>query len=344
MEKYLINKNNTVREAITKMEKGLVKGLVVVEEDNRVIGIFTNGDMRVFFLKGGKLSDPVLNAMNKTPQLYHSDEEVMEERKNRLRVIYPVIDKDNKLLKVVDFENAIEEQRDSLRNIPLVIMAGGKGSRLYPYTKILPKPLIPIGEETITERIINSFHQFGCNRIIMVLNYKASMIRSYFDDIKRDYSVEYIEEEEFLGTAGGLKLIRDKVDSTFFLSNCDILIDTNYEEIISNHRKKKNKISFVCSMKDIVIPYGVVKTSDDGYITGITEKPDYSFLVNTGLYVMEPEVIDEIGDEEFLHLPDLALRLISRGEKVGAFPISEKAWMDMGQFTEMENMKRNLGL
>ena len=86
MEKYLINKNNTVREAITKMEKGLVKGLVVVEEDNRVIGIFTNGDMRVFFLKGGKLSDPVLNAMNKTPQLYHSDEEVMEERKNRLKI------------------------------------------------------------------------------------------------------------------------------------------------------------------------------------------------------------------------------------------------------------------
>ena len=302
--------------------------------------------MRRFFLKGGRLSDSVSMAMNSAPHLYKSLQEVEAERKETIRVIYPIVDLENRIIDIIDYNQPAENgmASDSLRDVPLVIMAGGKGTRLYPYTKVLPKPLIPIGDYTITERIIQRFRRYGCRSVYMVLNYKANMIRAYMNDLVKDYSVDYVEETQFLGTAGGLKLLKGMVKDTFFVSNCDILVDADFECIYKTHKQKKNKITFVCSAKEVVIPYGVVKTDDSGMITDMKEKPGFSFLVNTGLYMLEPEVLDEIEDNEFVHLPDLAQRYLDRGENVGVFPVSEKAWMDMGQFTEMENMLRQLGI
>ena len=223
-------------------------------------------------------------------------------------------------------------------------MAGGKGTRLYPYTKILPKPLIPIGEITITERIIDTFRKYGCEKVHMVLNYKANMIKAYMNEIEKNYTMNYVDEERFLGTGGGLRLLKNKIDNTFFLSNCDTLLEADFECAYITHKKKKNMITFIGAMKDMIIPYGVLETNDDGLIIAMKEKPDYSYMINTGVYVIEPEVIDYIGENEFIGLPDLAARLMEKGKRVGVFPISEKAWMDMGQFSEMESMMRNLGL
>ena len=344
MEKYVVSDSFTVKQTIEKMEKELIKGVVVTNDEGVVIGLFTNGDMRSFFMNNGQLSDNITKAMNKNPMLYNSENEIYEERKERIRLLYPIVDVNKHLVRVVDFENLQNDHYDVLSDIPLVIMAGGKGTRLYPYTSILPKPLIPIGDETITERIINSFTKYGCKHVIMILNYKSKMIKSYFDEIEKDYDIEYLEEDKYLGTAGGLKLIQDKVKSKFFLSNCDILIDADYSSIVRNHDVNKNRITFVCSMKNVIIPYGVIKTDSDGYITSMIEKPDYSFMVNTGLYLLEDDVLDYIENGEFIHFPDLAQRLIDNNKNVGVYPVSEKAWMDMGQFSEMEEMKRRLGI
>ena len=345
-DKYIVDSQSTVKETIEKMEIESVKAVVVVGGDNKVVGLFSNGDMRSFFLRGGALSENICVAMNKTPKLFYSKDEVEEERKTLSRVIYPIINKDLEVIEILDYDNTRSKEKisDALREVPLVIMAGGKGTRLYPYTKILPKPLIPIGDMTITERIIHSFEKYGCNNVIMILNYKANMIKAYMSELERDYSIDFVKEDAFLGTAGGLKLIKDKVNTTFFVSNCDILVDADLECIYKTHKAKKNKITFVCSMKDVVIPYGVVETDEDGMITNMKEKPGFSFLINTGLYMIEPEVLDDIEDGEYIHLPDLAQRYLEKGEKVGVFPISEKAWMDMGQFKEMENMMKNLGI
>lgn len=345
-EKYIVSAGITVQAAIEKMVQERIKAVVVVDEKGIVVGLFSNGDMRNYFLRGGSLSTNICEAMNRKPRLFYSEEEVYEERKQQIRVIYPIIDHMGRVRDVLDCENIDPNGKvnDSLSGIPLVIMAGGKGTRLYPYTKILPKPLIPIGDISITERIIQSFQRFGCKEVIMILNHKANMIKAYMTDLEKDYRIEFAEEEDFLGTAGGLKLIRNKLHTTFFLSNCDILIDADFECIYKTHKAKRNKITFVCSMKDVTIPYGVIETKEDGTVTQIREKPGFSFLVNTGLYMIEPEVVDDIRDGEFLHLPELAQRYLDRGEKVGVFPISGKAWMDMGQLGEMENMKKNLGL
>lgn len=343
-EKYLVNMKVTVKEAIEKMEKEQIKAVVVVDEEKTVVGLFANGDMRTFFLRGGSLSVNICDAMNRKPALFRSEEQVKAERRVKTRVIYPIVDENKKIIKILDYDNSIcsEKVNDSLKHIPLVIMAGGKGTRLYPYTKILPKPLIPIGDVTITERIIHSFQRYGCNKVIMVLNHKANMIKAYMSELDKDYQIDFVEEKKFLGTAGGLKLIRDKVHTTFFLSNCDILVNADLECIYKTHKAKGNKITFVCSMKDVVIPYGVVETNQDGMITRMKEKPGFSFLINTGLYMIEPEVINDIEDGQYIHFPDLAQNYLERGEKVGVFPISERAWMDMGQFSGMEDMMKNL--
>ena len=168
-------------------------------------------------------------------------------------------------------------------------MAGGKGTRLYPYTKILPKPLIPLGDVTITDRIIASFQKYGCSKVFMVLNHKASMIRAYMADNPHDYALDFVKEETFLGTAGGIRLLKDKIHETFFLSNCDILLDADMECAYKTHKKMGNMVTIICAMKDFVIPYGVIETTENGAVTQIVEKPDYAMLVNTGVYVLEPE-------------------------------------------------------
>lgn len=345
-KKYIVKPAFSVKQTIEQMEKELIKAVVIVDDDNNFMGLFSNGDMRSFFLNGGVLSANICDAMNKHPKTYSNALEIEEERKTIYRVLYPIVI-NGKLYDVIDYESMssnAEKPNLALKDVPLVIMAGGKGTRLYPYTKVLPKPLIPIGDVTITERIIESFRRFGCNDVWMILNHKSNMIKAYMNDISKEYSVHFLDEKEFCGTGGGLKLLEGKINKTFFLSNCDILVNADLECVYRTHKMKGNKITFVCAMKDFVIPYGVINTDGSGNILSMTEKPDYSFLINTGLYVIEPDVVDEIASDEFIHLPDLALRYLNKGEKVGVFPVSEKSWMDMGQFSEMEKMKEALGL
>lgn len=345
-EQYIIHPEYTVRQAIEKMTKNLLKGVVITDNNNIVLGLFTNGDMRSFFLKGGLLSANISEAMNHSPFLFKNREEVLAERLKFDRVIYPIVDDDRHLLDVLDFNIREIEQNfsDVLHNIPLVIMAGGKGARLYPYTKILPKPLIPIGDVTITERIIDKFQKFGCNKVYMILNHKANMIKAYMNDIIKDYDLRFVDEERFLGTGGGLHLLKGILKTTFILTNCDTLLNADLECAYLTHKEKGNKITFICAMKNYIVPYGVIETDTEGRIHSMREKPDYSFLVNTGVYVIEPDVIDFIRPGEYIDLPDIAQRIIVKGFKVGVFPIPEKAWMDMGQFSEMEDMMKSLGI
>ena len=223
-------------------------------------------------------------------------------------------------------------------------MAGGKGTRLDPYTKIIPKPLIPIGDIPIVERIIDRFNEYGCNTFYLTVNYKKNMIKAYFSDEDKGYEVKFVDEDQPLGTAGSLSMMKDKLKDTFFVSNCDILIDANYSHILKQHKKNKNKITLVTSLKNYTIPYGVIEINDNGAIKNMTEKPEYDFLVNTGMYILEPEVLNDIPQNTFFHITDLINEYIVKGETIGVYPVSENQWLDMGEFKEMENMLERLGI
>jgi dTDP-glucose pyrophosphorylase len=339
-----ISPDTSIREAISVLIDGKRRTVFIVDACDKLIGIFTDGDMRRFLLKNEDLSMPIKFAMNSSPIVFHSFEEAEDMREQTSMIVFPIVDKNGKLVDAL-FQNkqlSVTQINSDLSDVPLVIMAGGKGTRLFPYTKIIPKALMPVGDITISERIINSFMRYGCNNVYFVLNHKANMIVSYFNDIEKDYDAEFIKEEKFLGTGGGLSLLKPHIKSTFMLSNCDILIDDDLSCAYKTHKKSGNIITFICSVKDFDIPYGVIKTDKDGLITDMIEKPKYTYMINTGVYVVEPEIFNFLGDDEYIGMPDLAKRCIDNGKKVGVFPISEKSWYDIGQINEYENVCREL--
>lgn len=346
LQKYKVNKDATVRQVIEHMDSELIKFVFVMNEKDELCGLFTHGDMRKYFLKNGNMTVSIEVAMNTNPIVFYSYEEAQAVAKEKELIVYPIVDKEGHIIDAIydcdEKSNAMIS--DALNDVPLVIMAGGKGTRLYPYTKILPKALIPIGDITISERIIQKFMKYGCQQVYFIVKHKANMIKSYFNDLEKNYQVDYVEEKEFLGTGGGLGLLKGKINQTCIVSNCDILVNCDFECALKTHHMNHNVITMICAMKDVVIPYGVVETDNKGSVVKFNEKPEMSFLTNTGIYIVEPCVIQELKENEFIHMPDIAQRYMDAGKNVGVFPISEKAWFDMGQFGEMENMLKELGV
>jgi NDP-sugar pyrophosphorylase family protein len=258
----------------------------------------------------------------------------------------PVVDKANKVIACFWWIDLFEKKPNILKSLklPVVIMAGGEGIRLYPFTKILPKPLMPIGDKPIIEIIINRFLDYGCNDYYLSLNYKSNIIKAYFSDFKHQYKITYILENKPLGTAGSLSLLKNKIKDTFFVSNCDILIEADYADILKFHRQNKNAITLVSSMKNFTIPYGVCEIKRGGVLGNIREKPEYDFLVNTGMYVLGAAVLADIPKKQFYNITDLINDYLKKGKKVGVYPVSEKSWMDMGQLEALQNMLQRHGV
>lgn len=226
--------------------------------------------------------------------------------------------------------------------LPVLVMVGGKGTRPYPYTQVLPKPLIPIGDYTITEHILQHFKTYGCDDFTMIVNYKRNLIKAYFSDSELEWNVSFVDEDAPLGTGGGLKLLEGQLKGTFFMTNCDILVEADYSAIYDYHKTSGNLVTMVCAMKKVTIPYGTVEVTDQSQITSMREKPTYSFLTNTGFYLLEPDIFRYIPDNTFIHITDIIQSCINDGRRVGVYPISEAQWSDMGQIAEMQKMYRKV--
>lgn len=341
---YLIKSDNSIIQAMQQIDKN-AKGIVYVTRQNTLIGTITDGDIRRIILNSGNLNQDVRAIVNPNFKFL---EEGQEKEAYKIMEQYgiqsvPIVNAQKEVIKIYFRDNKIEKAKPAL-NIPVVIMAGGQGTRLYPYTQILPKPLIPIGEKTITEHIMERFNEYGCKEFAMIVNYKKHFIRSYFEDSENGQNVEFVEEEEFLGTGGGLNLLRGKYNNTFFMTNCDILIEEDYSKILAYHRERHNIATMVCAVKNMTIPYGTVEVSEDGQITELKEKPELSFLTNTGFYILEPEFIEEIPQNTFIHITDIIQNCIAQGKRVGAYKIDEEKWLDMGQLEELQKMKQKLNV
>lgn len=338
-----VSKDASVRDAIELMSQNHAPAVAVVDSDNSLLGLFTNGDMRHFFLEDGDLATPIVQAMNTDPVCFRSENEINYARKNHPYIVYPLVDKDKKLLLLAfNSEDDVMMSEDALKDVPLVIMAGGKGTRLYPYTRILPKALVPIGDTSIAERIIDQFYSRGCRDVWFVLNHKADMVKSYFEGLGVDYAIHFLLEDESRGTGGGLGLLKGRIDSTFIVSNCDILVEDDLACAYETHRKLGDDITYVSAMVNTSIPYGVIETNEEGYVVGLKEKPEFSFLVSTGVYIVEPHVLDYIEPNEALDFPDIVKRCMRDGGKVGVFPVPESSWIDIGELNKMQMAAQRL--
>ena len=343
LKDFIVSEDNTIIEVMKVIDNN-AKGIALICDNKKLLAVVTDGDIRRYILKNGDLHSPISEISNYKP-IFITQDEMIEDDKTYMKkhsiTALPVVGKNNKLLSV-RFLYDSSVIRNSDMGVPVVIMAGGTGSRLYPYTQILPKPLIPIGEETITEIIMDHFEAYGCKHFDMIVNYKKNLIKSYFVDNEKKRDITFVDETKFLGTGGGLKFLSGKYQDSFFLTNCDIIIEDDYSDIMNYHKRENNIITIVSALKKIVIPYGTMSVSEEGQVQSFEEKPSFSYLVNTGLYVVEPKFIDYIPDDTFINITDVIQSCIDRGEKVGSYSINEHSWMDMGQLEELENMRNKL--
>lgn len=340
------NSTLSVVDAMGKIDSN-ARGILFIVNNNKLVGSLTDGDIRRWLLKSGDLLAPVTEAMNLNPYSLsvNDNTKVLKLMREKSITAVPIIDDDKKIIDIhVLSEFGEKKQKGDLAGVPVIVMAGGKGTRLYPYTKILPKPLIPIGDTPIVERIIDYYTDFGIKSFYMTVNYKKAMIRSYFDEVPKDYTIKYVEEDKPLGTGGSIKLIEDKFDKPVFITNCDSLILADYADIYKYHIENKNDITMVSALKNIQVPYGVLHMGDSGVIESMEEKPKLSYFINTGMYIINPETIDLIPDNTLFHMTHLVDKVMKNGGKVGTYPISEDSFLDMGEPNEMKRMEEKLGI
>ena len=216
-----------------------------------------------------------------------------------------------------------------------VILAGGKGTRLAPYTKILPKPLMPVGDMPILEIILRQLERCGVCEAVLTVGHLADLLSAFFQDGKRfGMKIQYSFEDRPLGTAGPLSLIQG-LDETFFVMNGDVLTTLDFQDMIYYHRKYKAVATIASHIRQVNIDFGVIQTNSGNEITGYIEKPTYNFLVSMGVYTFEPCVLPYITYNKYLDFPDLVLRLIAAGERVLSYPY-DGYWMDLGRVDDYE--------
>lgn len=335
-----IDKSATILTALKQMD-AINHKLLIVEQNDLFCGLVSIGDIQRAIIRGVDMSTPVQEILRCKIHVasVHDDMDCVKQNMlERKSEFMPVIDDENHLVDVIFWEDLFEAKaahRSEHFNLPVVIMAGGQGTRLRPLTNVLPKPLIPIGEQTMLEDIMDRFVDCGCHDFFMSVNYKADVIRRYFDNLHNaNYNISYFQEDKPLGTAGSLHLLKGRISSTFFVSNCDIIIDEDYSEILKYHRDNHNEITVVAAIKNLSIPYGTLETKEEGLLSDIKEKPEYTFKINTGMYILEPDLINEIPHDEFYHITFLIEKLMRQGRRVGVYPINEGSWTDIGNWDE----------
>lgn len=339
-----IEEDKSILDAMCQLDRS-GKKILFVHQDKKLLASLTDGDIRRWILKKGDLQMSVQYAANYHPRfLYEQEEDLAMRTIKELGIdAIPIVNNEYLIQKIIFANESVQKHTKFDIEVPVVIMAGGLGTRLSPYTKILPKPLIPVGDYPIAEHIIHQFCLYGCRQYYMIVNYKRNMIKAYFDELDKKYQLDFIMEEKQLGTGGGISLLKGKMNNTFILTNCDILIDDDLTKAYQQHTKSGNLITMVCSLKNFIIPYGVVNIGEDGMIESMQEKPNMSFFTNTGCYFVEPEVIEGLAYNEPADFPTVIEKYRKAGKKVGYYPIGEDAWLDMGQLDELEKMKARLG-
>jgi dTDP-glucose pyrophosphorylase len=345
-----INANSTIIEAFKKMDQ-IDKKLLIVFDGQKYLGLISAGDIQRALIKNDSFETKVSKVMRKNIVAGNKENTLDEIKELMLKhriELFPIVD-NNKLIKIYFWEDLFAGERQiqfKPFNLPIVIMAGGLGTRLKPLTNILPKGIIPIGSKTIIEEIFYRFSLHGCHKFYISTNYKAELLEFYLSSLNLPFELEYINESIPMGTAGSLSLLNEKINQTFFVSNCDILIEQDYSEILTYHRENENEITVVAALKHYSLPYGTIDSGDNGILKVLNEKPELTFKINSGMYILEPHVINDVPLNQFYHITDLIRKIKDRKGKVGVFPVSENSWKDIGEwdlFFKENKIKYNKG-
>lgn len=338
--------NQPIRLALEKINKSGLRSIIVINNKNKMRGIVTDGDIRRAILKGIKLNEKINKIYNFNPTFVTEKKINNENLKNiflnKKVDIIPIVDDKKKLkriIKINDFFYNKTNLANSKKN-PIVLMAGGLGTRLSPFTNILPKALLPLNGKPIIDHILQRFFDQKYSNFYLCLRHQAEIIKAYLKKNKNS-KVNYINEKKPLGTAGALRLLKNKINTDFFLSNCDVLFDVNFDDILLFHKKNKNDITLVASEKEYKIQYGVCKLNKSGHLINMVEKPTFDYLVNVGLYLMSNKILKIIPNSYF-DLPDLIRLAKKKNYKISVYIISNKSWLDVGQWEDFNHSSEKI--
>ena len=341
MEKYLVKNNISLELALKSIVKSGSKCLIIVNDHKKILGTLSDGDVRRAILNKKGLNTKINSIYNKNPITILKKKFTNQLAQNifnkHLIDLLPIIDEKNNIIKVIlpsDVFTKSQKIEKNKLNSEVVIMAGGLGKRLDPFTQILPKPLMPIHDKPIIKHIIDRFVECGIKKYTITVNYKSKILKAYFEEQKNSYKINYIDEIEPLGTVGCLSKFKVKPNSNFFLTNCDIIINSDYSDILNFHKKNKNLLTIVASSKSYTIPYGDLKLNVDGRLEKFDEKPSTYLLANTGFYILNQKILKLIPKNQKYNINDLINKMISKKLNVGVFPISEDSWIDIGNWDE----------
>lgn len=325
----VVTENQTLLETMRLIDKTSLQFAVVVDQDHHLLGTVTDGDIRRGILRGEGLEVPISSIMNAHPTSAKSGlstnkyKQLM--RTKKLKQL-PIVNEVNQLVDIL-FIDTFDTPKNKNQ---VVLMLGGLGTRLRPLTNDIPKPMLKVGNKPIIETIIDGFKQYGYTNFIFSVNYKKEVIQDYFQTGETfGITINYIEEQKRMGTAGALSLLENRPTEPFFVMNGDLLTQINFDQLMQFHLEHQSVATMCVREYEYEVPYGVIET-DGTDLVSIKEKPIHRSFVNAGIYILSPEVFDYIPVDTFYDMPTLFETLIGHGKKTSVFPIHEY-WLDIGQ-------------
>jgi dTDP-glucose pyrophosphorylase len=325
----------TIKQAMQIIDRGAMQIAIVVDEQDKLLGTLTDGDIRRGLLNNLAIDDAIESIVFRAPtiaSLSDTKEEVLKKALEKKLHQIPIVDKDYRVIGIKEIEELV---RPLIRPNKVVLMVGGLGSRLKPLTDNTPKPMLKVGNKPILQTIVEKFAEYGFVNIVMCVNYKSHIIQDYFGEGSAfGVNIEYVLEEQRMGTAGALSLLSSVPNEPFFVMNGDLLTNVNFEHFLDYHNSQNTMATMGVREYDFQVPYGVVNI-DNGKITTIIEKPVHKFFVSAGMYILDPRVIKMIPKDEFYDMPTLFKKIIAQNENAVSFPIHDY-WLDIGRMEEYE--------
>ena len=337
---HIVKPQTPIHEIIKKIDE-LRGGLVlVVDNDSKLVGTITDGDVRRHILKNGALDQPCEQIMGRSPQtalVGTSNSELLAKLQKAILRSIPLVDKKGVPKKVVNIEELTVSANDQT---VAVIMAGGEGKRLRPFTENTPKPMMEVGGEPILKRIVDDLRESGIHKIFLSINYKGEVIEEYFAD-GSDFgvSIDYLREDQKLGTCGALSLLPEGAGEPVLVMNADLVTKVDFKRVLDYHRQHKCVMSIAAAAYHVRVPYGVLKLSGSQVIA-VEEKPVRRSMCNAGIYVLEPELLALVANNKAYDMTELIAEVLQRGLPVTAFPIFEY-WTDIGKKNELRQAQKD---
>ncbi len=340
ISKICIEPTTEIIKVIKILKKTGRKLLLVVNKKKKFIGTITDGDIRKVILNKIRIKDTIEKFYNKKPKSIEKKKFSYRSAKNMMMKYnidaIPILD-NGKVIKVIFWKDIIENI-ENLSNLDCVIFAGGEGKRLKPFTIVLPKPLIPFNEKTFLDQIIDKFNFYKISNFNLILNYKSNIIKSYLKDSKSKNNYKFITEKKPLGTIGGLSLInKKKISSNFFVTNCDIILNTDIQKIYYSHLTNNYDLTMVLIKQKEKLAYGSCKISKNGILKSIEEKPETTHLINSGVYLFKKSILDIIPKNKKIHFNQFVHNALKRNFRIGTYVLEEKSWIDIGNWLSYKN-------